>query len=202
MKLNKLVCALMIGVGHGAWAAGNINMVNGEAVIISRDGQPRAAKKGDRVVEGDTLTTGAAAEMIVLTDDSGVLAIRPLSRVVIEKYNITGTDKDAVTLNLLRGALRSITGWISQTAPRNYRVQTAMPPSAYAVPTTKRWWLKREILAHMTVFTAAKHRLKPRKAACFCSPAKPGRLKRVTPCRSFCRKRQQHFSRRARPMQR
>ena len=125
MKLNKLVCALVIGIGHGAWAAGNINLVKGEASVISRDGQPRAANKGDRVIEGETIATGAGAEVILLTDDSGVLAVRPMSRLVIEKYTITGTDKDSVVLNLLRGALRSVTGWINQTAPRNYRVQTA-----------------------------------------------------------------------------
>lgn len=125
MKLNKLVCALVIGIGHGAWAAGNINLVKGEASVINRDGQPRVANKGDRVIEGETIATGVGAEVILLTDDSGVLAVRPMSRVVIEKYTITGTDKDAVVLNLLRGALRSVTGWINQTAPRNYRVQTA-----------------------------------------------------------------------------
>ena len=125
MKLNKLVCALVIGIGHGAWAAGNINLVKGEASVISRDGQPRVANKGDRVIEGETIATGLGAEVILLTDDSGVLAIRPMSRLVIERYAITGTDKDTVVLNLLRGALRSVTGWINQTAPRNYRVQTA-----------------------------------------------------------------------------
>lgn len=125
MKLNKLVCALVMGIGHGAWAAGNIDTVRGEANIINRDGQPRAAVKGERVVEGETVATGAAGEVILLTDDSGVLAVRPLSRVVIEKYEISGTDKDTVTLRLLRGALRSITGWIGKTAPRNYRVVTS-----------------------------------------------------------------------------
>ena len=125
MKINKLVCALAISMGHGVWAAGNISVVTGDANIISAGGQPRAANKGDRVIEGDTIATGTGGEVIVQTDDSGVLAIRPLSRLTIEKYAITGTDKDTVTLRLLRGALRSITGWISQTAPRNYRVQTA-----------------------------------------------------------------------------
>ena len=125
MKLNKLVCALVMGIGHGAWAAGNIDTVKGEANIINREGQPRAAVKGERVVEGETVATGSAGEVILLTDDSGVLAVRPLSRVVIEKYEISGTDKDTVTLRLLRGALRSITGWIGKTAPRNYRVVTS-----------------------------------------------------------------------------
>jgi FecR protein len=125
MKLNLLACALILGIGQGAWAAGNIDTVRGDASIINRDGQPRAASKGERVIEGETVSTGASGEVILVTDDSGVLAIRPMSRLLIEKYEISGTEKDTVSLNLLRGALRSITGWIGKTAPRNYRVTTA-----------------------------------------------------------------------------
>ena len=124
MKLHSLVLALAMGLCNGAWAAGNIGSVSGEASIINRDGQPRTANKGERVIEGETVATGAAGEVILLTDDSGVLAVRPLSRVKIEKYQISGTDKDTVSLHLLRGALRSITGWIGKTAPRNYQVIT------------------------------------------------------------------------------
>jgi hypothetical protein len=125
MKLYTLACALSLGLAGSVWAAGQIDTVQGEANIIDRDGAPHAALKGARVNEGDTVATGASGEVIVLTDDSGVLAIRPLSRLVIEKYEITGTDKDVVALRLLRGALRSITGWISKTSPRNYKVITA-----------------------------------------------------------------------------
>ncbi|WP_164483717.1 MULTISPECIES: FecR domain-containing protein [unclassified Polaromonas] len=124
MKLHTLVLALAMGLCAGAWAAGNIDTVSGEASIINRDGQPRTANKGERVIEGETVATGAAGEVILLTDDSGVLAVRPLSRVKIEKYQISGTDKDTVSLHLLRGALRSITGWIGKTSPRNYQVIT------------------------------------------------------------------------------
>lgn len=124
MKLHTLVLVLAMGLSNGAWAAGNIDTVSGEASIINRDGQPRTATKGGRVIEGETVATGAAGEVVLLTDDSGVLAVRPLSRVTIEKYQISGTDKDSVSLRLLRGALRSVTGWIGKTSPRNYQVIT------------------------------------------------------------------------------
>jgi hypothetical protein len=125
MKFHTLACALALLWGGSACAAGSIDTVKGEASIINRDGTPRTAVKGDRVNEGDTVATGATGEVIVLTDDSGVLAVRPLSRVQIEQYEITGTDKDVVSMRVLRGALRAITGWISKTAPRNYHVHTA-----------------------------------------------------------------------------
>ncbi|MES2975148.1 MAG: FecR domain-containing protein [Pseudomonadota bacterium] len=124
MKLNRLVIALAVGVGHGAWAAGNVDFVAGEAGVISRDGQPRGLARGDRIVEGDTLVTGAGGEILLATDDSGVLALRPGSRLLIDRFQATGTDRDGAVLNLLRGGLRAVTGWIGKTAPSNWRLAT------------------------------------------------------------------------------
>ena len=132
MKANKLAIALAISVGGGlllsvplsAIAAGNVDTANGDASVQSPGGIPRALAKGDRVVEGDTVTTGTNGSVLITTDDSGVLAVRPRSRLIIDAYKVNGNDQDSVVLNLLRGSLRSITGWISKTAPKNYRVTT------------------------------------------------------------------------------
>jgi FecR protein len=131
MKANKLALALALGVGGGcwatlgtAWAAGNVDTASGEASVVSAGGKPRGISKGDRIVEGDTIVTGSNGEVLITTDDSGVLAVRPSSRLTIDAYKVNGNDKDSVVLSLLRGSLRSITGWISKTAPKNYRVTT------------------------------------------------------------------------------
>ncbi len=133
MKANKLALALAISVGGGLWvslplsavAAGNVDTANGDASVLSPGGTPRALAKGDRVVGGDTITTGSNGAVLITTDDSGVLAIRPRSKLTIEAYKVNGNDQDSVVLNLLRGSLRSITGWISKTSPKNYRVTTS-----------------------------------------------------------------------------
>ncbi len=129
MKTQKLVMALAMGLGGGVWlssafAAGNVDTARGEVSVLGRDGAPRGVAKGDRVSEGETILTGPDGEVLLTTDDSGVLAIRPRSRLTIEAYKVNGNDKDSVVLNLLRGGLRSVTGWISKTAPRNYRITT------------------------------------------------------------------------------
>ena len=129
MKTQKLVMALATALGGGVWfstvwAAGNIDTARGEVSVLARDGSPRGVAKGDRVAEGETILTGPDGEVLLTTDDSGVLAIRPRSRLTIEAYKVNGNTADSVVLNLLRGSLRSITGWISKTAPKNYRVTT------------------------------------------------------------------------------
>jgi hypothetical protein len=133
MKAHKLALALAIGVGGGLWAslpgqalaAGNVDSASGEATVASPGGKPRALAKGDRVVEGDTIATGANGSVLITTDDSGVLAVRPRSRLIIDAYKVNGNEQDSVVLNLLRGSLRSITGWISKTAPKNYKITTS-----------------------------------------------------------------------------
>jgi hypothetical protein len=128
-RAHRLVMALAVGLGggvwlSGAWAAGNVDTARGEVSVLGRDGAPRGVAKGDRVSEGETILTGPDGEVLLTTDDSGVLAIRPRSRLTIETYKVNGNDKDSVVLNLLRGSLRSVTGWISKTAPKNYRITT------------------------------------------------------------------------------
>lgn len=133
MKAQKLALALAVSLGGGLWAslpvtvlaAGNVDTASGEASVASPGGKPRAIAKGDRIVEGDTITTGANGAVLITTDDSGVLAVRPRSRLTIDAYKVNGSDQDSVVLNLLRGSLRSITGWISKTAPKNYRITTS-----------------------------------------------------------------------------
>lgn len=115
---------LALAISGVAWAMGNVDTVIGEVSVLNRDGQPRGISKGGRIVEGETLLTGAIGEVLITTDDSGVLAVRPLSRLLIEQYKVNGNDKDSVVLTLLRGGLRSVTGWVSKTAPRNYRLVT------------------------------------------------------------------------------
>lgn len=129
MKTQRLIAALAAGLGGGiwlssAWAAGNVDTARGEVSILSRDGAPRGVARGDRIVEGETILTGPDGELLITTDDSGVLAIRPRSRLTIESFKVNGNAQDSVVLNLLRGGLRSVTGWISKTAPKNYRVTT------------------------------------------------------------------------------
>ena len=121
---RNLFITLALAISGVACAAGNVDTVIGEVSVLNGVGQPRGIGKGDRIVEGETVLTGEIGEVLITTDDSGVLAVRPLSRLLIEQYKVYGNDRDSVVLNLLRGGLRSVTGWISKTAPRNYRLST------------------------------------------------------------------------------
>lgn len=107
------------------WGAGTVDRVTGEVSVLDTDARPRQVAVGDRVRQGETVVTGRDGELLMLTDDAGLLAVRPQSRVLIERYRAEGSADDAAVLRLLRGGLRTVTGWIGKTAPRNHRVVTA-----------------------------------------------------------------------------
>ncbi|MFT4241969.1 MAG: hypothetical protein QM569_06770 [Acidovorax sp.] len=108
-----------------SWAAGRIERASGDVSVIDRDAKPRAAVAGERVQAGDTVLTGSDGELLLATDDGGLLVVRPASRVLVERYRAEGRDDDEAVLRLQRGALRVVSGWIGQTAPRRYQVITA-----------------------------------------------------------------------------
>ncbi len=110
---------------QAVWGAGTVDRVAGEVSVLDLDAKPRAVTQGDRLRQGETIVTGREGELLLLTDDSGALAVRPFSRVLIERYQANGTADDSAVLRLLRGGLRAVTGWIAKSAPKNHRVVTA-----------------------------------------------------------------------------
>lgn len=118
-----LLCSATLVSTH-AYANGEISFVGGKAQIISSAKEARTAGKGARIVPGETLQTGSDGEIHAIMDDNTVIAIRANSSLKIEDYVANGDEKDRSVLFLLRGQLRSITGWIGKIAPKNYAIRT------------------------------------------------------------------------------
>ena len=51
--------------------------------------------------------------------------MRPDSRLRIDDFVANGDEKDRVDYTLLKGFMRSVTGWIGKVAPQNHKVRTA-----------------------------------------------------------------------------
>jgi hypothetical protein len=121
---NILLLAFML-TGSSAYAAGQIDLVEGNVNIMNKSGELRIPARGARVEAGDLITTGHDGEIQIITDDNGLLALRSNTSLKIEAYRAEGGQDDNVTMRLLRGSFRSITGWIGKIQPKNYVVHTA-----------------------------------------------------------------------------
>lgn len=128
MRLTALLLGLLAGLATlPAWAApaaGRIDLVDGDVRIVDRQDRPRPSAVGEPVQQGDTVTTGRDGEIHLKMSDGGVLALRPDASLTIVRHQDEGKASDSSLLRLVRGALRTITGWIGRRSPENVRVQT------------------------------------------------------------------------------
>ena len=122
----KSLLVLLLLVCTSAWAeqAGKIDFVDGAVRVIDAAGKERPGKVGEAVNEGDTLQTGADGEVHVAMEDGGQIGLNGNSRLRVLKYKAEGGKDDRSLLNLVQGAMRSITGWIGKYNPRNYEIRT------------------------------------------------------------------------------
>ncbi|MFC5497611.1 FecR domain-containing protein [Caenimonas terrae] len=118
----------MAQVGSGgtgispAASIGTADLVTG-AVTLYRDGQPPVPlESGASLQQGDQVETGAGAEVHLAFGDGGYLALRADSNLKINRYVVTGEATDIAAMTLVRGALRSVTGWIGKLDPQRYRI--------------------------------------------------------------------------------
>ena len=110
--------------------AGSVLFAKGE-VSAERE-PPVALQKGDNVLQGDTVVTGAASRAQLLMLDGAKVAIRPDSRLSIDEYAYTPPGSDATVtavddksaMSLVKGGFRTITGAIGKEDNAEYEVRT------------------------------------------------------------------------------
>ncbi len=116
MLLTQTVCA--------AELFGTVEAVSGDATVSDTGGTSQPVTTGLKILTGQSIQTAADGEVHIVTVDSGLIALRPNSRFRIDRYQAKGESSDEVVFSLFKGALRSITGWISKRNPAVYRLNT------------------------------------------------------------------------------
>jgi hypothetical protein len=87
----------------------------------------RSLKLGDVVEVGEHLTAGANSEAVLKTEDAGYIAIRPGAKFTALQFVADGKGTDTSRIELFKGALRIISGWIGKL---NRKGNTLTTPTA------------------------------------------------------------------------
>ncbi len=105
---------------------GTVDALSGAASAASGDSTDEIALAvGSQVSTGQTITTGHDTELHIVTLDGAFLALRPDTTFRVDEYKADAdADADKVFMTLLKGSLRSITGWIGKYNPHAYRLTT------------------------------------------------------------------------------
>jgi hypothetical protein len=103
---------------------GTVDLLSGTVTITTLRGTPRDITAGMALEVGDTIKTEEESEAHATMLDGAFLAVRANSSIKITGYAANGNSKDTSLINLLKGSLRTVTGWIGKTRPTAYRVVT------------------------------------------------------------------------------
>jgi hypothetical protein len=114
--LLPTVCAGATQVGTVITALGTVS-----AKIAGDD--VRILGRNDAVFVGDVVTTGARSAAVVRLEDGSRISVRPDSTVSVDDYSEEPSQEKA-SVNLVRGGLRAVTGFISKRNPGSFRVTT------------------------------------------------------------------------------
>ncbi len=86
----------------------------------------RRLKVGDSVFLGERIQADASGEAVLQTTDLGYIALRPGSVFLVEQFAANKQASDHISIRIIQGGLRLLTGWIGKLNPKGYRVSTPM----------------------------------------------------------------------------
>ena len=94
-------------------------------VAVMRDGQRQPALSGGLILEGDRVLTGPQGAAALTMRDGTVMTLGPNTALDLTHhiYDPT-TQQGSLLVNLVRGALRMITGAMAKTNPELVKVTT------------------------------------------------------------------------------
>jgi hypothetical protein len=122
--IGFLLGVLIVQTAYAADLFGTVDAVSGEATITDATGANKRVAAGTQIFTGQSIQTASDGEVHIVTEDSGLIALRPNSSFRIDRYRSQGEPEDEVVFSLFKGALRSITGWIAKRNPSAYRLNT------------------------------------------------------------------------------
>ena len=119
------VFAWLTGVAPAyAAQAGNIARMKGEVFIARADVPTISAKSDEAINEGDLITTGKAAEVLIRFKDNSIITLRPDSSMLVTTFRHEEKPTDSFFTSLLKGGLRTVTGLLGKSRPGSVKFTT------------------------------------------------------------------------------
>jgi len=93
-------------------------------VQVQSDSSIKSAVLGTQLEENDTVLTGKKSKAQIIFKDETIVTIGKNSHFSIAKYIYDDANEPTVEFELLKGAMRTITGHIGKIAPQKFKVKT------------------------------------------------------------------------------
>lgn len=124
LTLPAVLCLLLTSLFvHAESEVGEIEYTHGALTGQLQGKTLRLLGKGQTVMQGETLSTGANSFAIVQLNDGTRMTLRPKTVFKVEELNTNAGEENAL-LSLLKGGFRAITGSISKRFTGVFKVNT------------------------------------------------------------------------------
>lgn len=115
---------MLLALAAQAQDIGSIERISGPVTITAAGGASRAAAAAGTVQEGDLFVTGAAGEVLIKMKDNALFALRANTQFRLVEYKFDSQASDSSVTNLLKGAVRTVSGLIGKAQPTRVRLTT------------------------------------------------------------------------------
>lgn len=129
MWVVALCCAAALPlVAQAEELAGTVSFVIGDAVAKTDKATGRTIARGEKILAGDVIETGANGHVHLKMIDGAFVSIRPQSRFRIEeyRYDVAQPRNSRIKFVLEQGTARSITGKAGEASKESYRLNTPL----------------------------------------------------------------------------
>ncbi|MEC8443707.1 MAG: FecR family protein [Pseudomonadota bacterium] len=126
MQIFKvLTSALLLTSTVTAFADAGITLLSsGDVVAAQSEGDQRVLNRRSPIFTNDSITTGPDAKAQFRMKDGALFALSENSEWLVEEYKFEDNDDDIVTLRLIKGGLRTISGAVGKGDPTRYKLET------------------------------------------------------------------------------
>ncbi|MFN0163294.1 MAG: FecR domain-containing protein [Burkholderiales bacterium] len=107
-------------------ASARVAQLSGELVAVSETGERRIVAAGGPAFKGDTLETRAGSNAVLVFRDDTRVTLNAGTRLRIEEFAFDAKSpaEGSVSINLLKGGIRALTGLIARARPQSVRFAT------------------------------------------------------------------------------
>ncbi len=104
-----------------------VDFVNGPVSAVNAAGVARPLERGAELTSGDVVRTGSGRAQLRFSDGA-LVSLQPETDYRIDDYRYSGQadGQEKGFFSLLKGGLRTITGWVGRTNRETYRVTTSV----------------------------------------------------------------------------
>lgn len=122
--ISLFITLLSCNISYSAELFASVDALHGSATVSDDGGESIDVTLGQKIYAGQSINTASDSEVHLVTQDGGLVALRPNTEFRVDQYKADGGSADKILMTLLKGTMRSITGWIGKHNPSAYSLKT------------------------------------------------------------------------------